>query len=107
MRKKSMMAADFAAELRNDPDFAARKHQFYEKRQGEIQYHGITAQPVLDELRQAGFDVASVDELRASGVAYRAAIPVLLKWLPLISDPDSQSVNRSDIVSTMGENKGS
>ena len=83
-----MTAADFAAELQNDPDFAARKRQLDEKRQGEIQHHRSTVQPVLDELRQAGFDVASLDELRDSGVAYRAAIPVLLKWLPLISDPE-------------------
>ena len=88
MHKKSMTAADFVAQVQNDPDFIARKCKFEEKRQAGIQHHRVTSQPVLDELKQAGFDVASLDELRRSGVAYRTAIPILLKWLPLISDPD-------------------
>lgn len=37
---------------------------------------------LMQELAQVGFVHNHVDELRKSGTTYRAAIPVLLKWLP-------------------------
>lgn len=41
---------------------------------------------LLVELAEAGFPVASLTELRTSGLRYRAAVPVLLRWLPTVSD---------------------
>jgi len=38
---------------------------------------------LLSDLAAAGYEVGSVSELRTSGTRYRAAVPVLLKWLPL------------------------
>ncbi len=41
---------------------------------------------LLAELAGVGFPVASLTELRTSGVRYRAAVPVLLRWLPMVFD---------------------
>lgn len=41
---------------------------------------------VLADLALAGYEFDSLDDLRHSGVRYRSAVPVLLKWLPLVSD---------------------
>ena len=45
-----------------------------------------STQLLLDELAEVGFPVVSLTELRTSGVRYRAAVPVLLWWLPVMSD---------------------
>ena len=86
--RKPKTAAEFVAELNADPGFVARKGAFDAKRQQESQQHQLTAQPVLEELRQAGFVVESLDQLRHSGAAYKGAIPVLLRWLPLVPNED-------------------
>jgi HEAT repeat protein len=43
--------------------------------------------PILAELRGVGLVAESLADLRESGVQYRDAIPVLLRWLPRVSDP--------------------
>lgn len=43
--------------------------------------------PILAELSEAGYRINSLDELRRSGVIYKAAIPILLRWLLKIEDP--------------------
>ena len=42
------------------------------------------AAPVVEELRQAGFDVIYIEDLYQKKLQYAAAIPVLLKWLPQV-----------------------
>lgn len=41
---------------------------------------------IAAELHEAGYDVASIDELRESGVRYRDAVPILLSWLRRVDD---------------------
>lgn len=41
---------------------------------------------LLGDLGSAGFPVRSVSELIESDINYKAAVPVLLKWLPFVSD---------------------
>lgn len=43
--------------------------------------------PILAELRGVGLVAESLADLRESGVQYRDAIPVLLRWLPKVGDP--------------------
>jgi HEAT repeats len=43
-------------------------------------------QPIIDELKQIGLSFDSLDALRRSGTTYKVAIPVLLKWLPVVTD---------------------
>ena len=55
---------------------------------------GDSVRVVLAELAEVGFPVASLTELRTSGMRYRPAVPVLLHWLPMVSDP----VVKEDLV---------
>lgn len=41
---------------------------------------------LLEELAHVGYPVGSVAELRSSGTRYRAAVPVLLRWLDRSDD---------------------
>lgn len=44
-------------------------------------------EPILAELAAAGFASPSLADLRHSGLRYTDAIPILLRWLPQITDP--------------------
>ncbi len=57
-------------------------------RQKEIAENIRVARPIMEELRQLGFAVESIADLYNLRLDYRAAIPVLLKWLPRIDNPD-------------------
>lgn len=92
-----MTAGELVARLSTDPQFAIEKEAFDAKRRLEIQHTAMALDPLLKELNESGFAVASLDELRRSGIVYRAAIPILLRWLPLISD----SVGKESIVRTL------
>lgn len=41
---------------------------------------------IAAELHEAGYDVASIDELRESGVRYEDAVPILVSWLRRVDD---------------------
>lgn len=43
-------------------------------------------EPILADLSAAGYNVRSLTELRGSGARYKAAIPILLRWLPRVTD---------------------
>jgi len=85
-RKKPKTAAEFAADLQADSSFVTRRQELDQTRQEETQQHRLVALPIMEELQQAGFPFESLDELRRSGIVYKAAVPILLKWLSLISD---------------------
>jgi hypothetical protein len=52
--------------------------------------------PLLEELRQLGYDVPTPEDLPKTRRRYRDAVPVLLAWLPRISDiPAKKSVVRA------------
>ena len=58
-------------------------------RLAEIKQNRLDAKPIIKELRKAGFDVANgVGELYAKKINYQSAIPILVDWLPKISNPD-------------------
>ncbi|MBN2340799.1 MAG: hypothetical protein JXX29_12835 [Deltaproteobacteria bacterium] len=80
----SKTAAELLAELQNDESFvqktAIKKAQ---KEQNSREYRQ-NAMPVLDDLKSAGFHVSNIRELRTK--KFKSAIPVLIKWLPNISD---------------------
>lgn len=46
---------------------------------------------LLEDLAAAGFRVDSLADLRESGRRYKAAVPVLLRWLPLVADKSLKS----------------
>jgi HEAT repeat protein len=43
--------------------------------------------PILDELRDLGYDVQHVQDLYLKQMRYRAAIPALVAWIPRVRDP--------------------
>src|ERR1700722_16818738 len=97
MRQKPKTAVEFVVELEAQPEYVARKREFEEKRQDSVRQHRLIARPVIEDLKKAGYGIKTLDELRTSGTRYESAVPVLLKWLPLISD---ESVKES-IVRTL------
>ena len=54
----------------------------------QFQRYLTTARPVLDELVELGYDVDTLDDLRHQGKPWKTALPVLLRWLPKIEDPN-------------------
>jgi HEAT repeat protein len=63
----------------------AKKEQ---QRQMEIERNRRDSEPVLADLAKSGFQVEWVEELYIKRLNYKNAIPVLLKWLPLIDNLD-------------------
>lgn len=49
----------------------------------------------MSDLAEVGYPVASVSELRDSGLRYAAAIPVLLKWLPKVPIEEKEGIVRT------------
>lgn len=45
-------------------------------------------QPIVDELRAIGYAITSISNLRNLGVPWKTALPVLIRWLPLVTTPD-------------------
>lgn len=60
------------------------------RRQEAIALHRRQLAPVIDELHAAGFNQATLDELRTSRTVYASAIPILVDWLPKVNDPGAK-----------------
>lgn len=50
---------------------------------------------LLSELAEAGYPVASVSDLRNSGLRYAPAVAVLLKWLPKVPREEKEEIVRA------------
>ncbi len=72
--------------MKTQPEYNACRRELEEIRQDRVRQHALIARPVIENLKQAGYPVESLDELRTSGAPYKSAIPILLRWLPSISD---------------------
>ncbi len=88
MNKKSkgrgITAGELMSQLEKDPSFI----QARQKRERKLavlrdEFQRICA-PVMKELAEKGFKEGSLDDLRRSGIKYKEAIPILLKWLSTI-----------------------
>jgi hypothetical protein len=84
-------------ELQKDPEYVARMQQRERQQQESTASHRQAMEPLLKELAAKGFRVRSLVELREGGSNYGAAVPVLLQWLPRISDRHA----KEDIVRTL------
>lgn len=58
------------------------------ERQQRIAINIRDAAPVLADLSEAGFQVEYIEDLYHRRLNYKSAIPILLKWLPLIGNLD-------------------
>ena len=57
-----------------------------ERRLAAVAAGRIAAAPVVDDLRRAGFDVVNIQDLYNKKLKYGSAIPILLKWLPVVDN---------------------
>jgi hypothetical protein len=58
----------------------------YQRMRGENNYRD--AIPLLKELNDNGFDISDFNELTLNVHKYKDALPILLKWIPRINNPD-------------------
>ena len=96
--RNPVTAGELAARLAVDPAYAemrGTKDSELEARQ--LRYLNA-ARPVLDDLRLAGYEVSEIADLRTPPVRkYRDAVPILIRWLPRISE----ITVKEDIVRTL------
>jgi hypothetical protein len=64
---------------RTDPEYAAR-----------VNSTRAAAAPILAELDGLGYKLETLAELRHLSRPWKSALPVLLRWLPLVEDKDIQ-----------------
>jgi hypothetical protein len=88
--KKTVSAAMLMDQLAKDPEHLRRMQIQKDAQREASEQHRHATLPIIEGLKAAGFSVDSLDELRSSGVPYKAAIPVLLKWLSLVAESGSK-----------------
>lgn len=59
-----------------------------ERREDNIVANKDASIPILAELSQAGFEIQWISDLYNKRFNYKSAIPILIRWLPQIENPD-------------------
>jgi HEAT repeat protein len=70
------------AELEQDPDYQRRQEEIRQRQQRNYEEYMTAAAPVFAELADVGVLVDRLDAEQLMYQDYRAAIPVLVRWLP-------------------------
>lgn len=95
-KKSSVTAAELLAKLQSDPEFVKRKQAQEECQNQRLARIRIEEEPILLELRSAGWDVESVWDMVNTSSPYPKAIPILLRHLPLqYSDVTKEGLARA------------
>ncbi len=84
MKKAPKTAAELMAELKQQPAFAAQQRELNEHAARNSQEYARAATPLMADLAEAGFAVNNVSELYQKRMNYESAVPVLMKWLPIV-----------------------
>jgi HEAT repeat protein len=88
MKKKApRTAAELMAELNQKPEVVARQREASEQAARNAQEYARAAASVMADLAKVGFAVENVSELYQKRMHYEGAVPVLMKWLPMVSHP--------------------
>lgn len=61
--------------MQQDPDYARR-----------VTYAREVSKPILEDLTKAGYKVQTLGELRHLEKPWKAALPILQRWLPLVDE---------------------
>jgi hypothetical protein len=94
-KRQTLTAAEFAAQLAANPEYQAGLAA-QQQRAAAIE---AEAQPVVADLRAAGYAVNSIGDLRRSyGPLPPAAVQILLRWLPRISPSPLQDAIVRDLA---------
>jgi hypothetical protein len=86
--KKELSAVELMAQLQRDPAYQAREQKKEQARRARIAVNMEAAAPIVRELVGAGFPVLTVADLHNKRLDYPAAIPILLAWLPRVTNLD-------------------
>jgi hypothetical protein len=85
--KKDNTAWEIINKLRQDPAYMAKNVEREKRRDALAQEFARQSEPIVSDLAAVGFVYSSLDDLRRSGVRYEKGVPVLVKWLPLVTNP--------------------
>jgi HEAT repeat protein len=95
-KPKPVTAAELTAQLEADPEWVRKRRERARVHGERLEQNRRDSKPLREELAAAGFEVSSVAELYNSQMNYEKAIPLLLRWLPKIENPDiKESVVRA------------
>lgn len=73
-------------QLRSNPGYMA-KHADRERRRDAHREEFLSlSAPILSDLAAVGLNYSSTEEMRRSGAHYAKAIPILIKWLPIVTN---------------------
>ena len=97
-RQGRKTAAELMAELEQKPEFVERQRQKLVRCEENLRRYAEAAAGLLGDLEAAGFPVETLAGLRQRGVGDRRAVPVLLKWLPLVT----YLPLKEDLIATLG-----
>ncbi len=89
--KKPQTAADLQRELQRRPEYFQRRRERELREEESLARYRRAAAPIFAELQKLGYVVERIVDLGRDGRRYRAAVPVLLRWLPRVEE---QSVRR-------------
>jgi HEAT repeat protein len=82
----SPSAWEIVNKLREDPVYMAKNSEREKRRDALAQEFARQGEPIVSDLVTVGFIYSSIDDLRRSGVRYEKAVPVLVKWLALVTN---------------------
>jgi hypothetical protein len=95
-RKRRVRVEEFVAENNRDPEFLAHLAEREKKRQDALREIKMVSAPVVQDLRNAGYEVDSIEGLLNLYQHYRApyndAVPILIRWLPLVENTDVKEI---------------
>ncbi len=97
-RRKPITAGELMAKLEQDPEYVERQRKQMEERKEYRRLYAEAAKGLIHDLADAGFTIESLGQLRQRGVGNRSAVPVLSKWLPLVT----YRPLKDDIIATLG-----
>jgi hypothetical protein len=83
MVKKRESTEEWWARLQKDPEFIKRRQERDRMIEERAARRRIEEEPILAELREAGWNLESVWDLLSSSARYEDAIPILLRHLQL------------------------
>lgn len=93
-------AKELLSELLADPAYAARRREEDQRIEALREKYIRDESPIVQELRSSGFDLHTLNDLRRVGMSpsspevylpfgnYYSAMPILMKWLPVVENPD-------------------
>ena len=85
-RRSPITAGELLSKLEQDPEYQRRQEELKRQQQQNIEEYLTAAAPVLRDLVQAGVHVDRISADQLIEQDYKAAIPILLRWLPRVDN---------------------